>query len=56
MRHGNWESFKEEDRSEEKFCEWTCDRIREASDKVAMDDIGRVGIAQEILRKKKRAQ
>ena len=28
--------------------EWTFDRIREACEKVAMDDIGRLGIAQEI--------
>ena len=31
--------------------EWTFERTREAHEKVAMDDFGRLGIAQEILRK-----
>ena len=45
------ESFKEECRKEGKLSEWTFERIREAYEKVAMDDIGRLGIAQEIPRK-----
>ena len=40
--------FKEEYRKDGKFCEWTFERIREAYEKVAMDDIGRLGTAQEI--------
>ena len=51
MKHGHWESFKEECRKEGKLCEWTFERIREAYEKVAMDDIGRLSIAQEIQRK-----
>ena len=51
MKHGNWKSFKEECRKEGKHCGWTLERIREAHEKVAMDDIGRLGIAQEVLGK-----
>ena len=52
MKHGKWESFKEEYRKEKKLCEWTFERIREAYETVAMgDDTGRLGTAQEILRK-----
>ena len=51
MKHGNWESFKEEYREEEKSSEWTLERIREACEKVATDGIGRLAIVQEILRK-----
>ena len=50
MKLGNWGSFKEECRKEGN-CEWTHERIQEAYDKVAMEDIGRLSIAQEILRK-----
>ena len=48
---GIGESFKEEYRKQGKLCEWTFERIREAYERMAMDDIGRLGIAQEILRK-----
>ena len=51
MKLGNWKSFKEECRKEGKLCEWTFERSREAYEKVAMDDIGRLDIAQDILRK-----
>ena len=51
MKHGKWESFEQECRKEGKLCEWTFERIREAYEKVAMDDIDRLSIAQEILRK-----
>ena len=37
---GNWERFKEEFRNEGKLCEWTFERLHEAYDKVAMEDIG----------------
>ena len=43
---GNWKSFKEECRKEGKLCEWTLERPQ-----VAMEDIGRLSIAQDILRK-----
>ena len=46
------EFSKEEYRKEGKLCEWTFEGLREASEMVAMNDIGRLGIAQEILRKK----
>ena len=51
MKHGNWESFKEEYRMEGHLCEWTFERIREAYEKVAMDDIRRRSIAQDTLSK-----
>ena len=52
MKLGNWESFiKEECRKGGKLWEWTIERLQEAYEKVASEDIGRLGIAQEILRK-----
>ena len=43
--------LKKKNRKEGKLCEWTFERTREACEKVEMDDIGRLGIAQEVLRK-----
>ena len=51
MRDGSWEEFKERCRVEEKSSEWTLKRIREANEKVARDEIGRLGFVLEILRK-----
>ena len=51
MKNGSWEEFKERYRKEGKSSEWTLERIREAYEKVAKDEIGRLGIVQEILRK-----
>ena len=48
MKHGSWESSKEDCWKEGKFCEWTFERLREVHEKVAMDDIGRLSIAQGI--------
>ena len=48
---GKWESFKEECGKEGTLCEWTLERLHEAYDKVAMEDLVRLSIAQEILRK-----
>ena len=45
------ESFKEECRKEGKLCEWTFDRLQEAYDKVVLEDIRHLIIAQDILRK-----
>ena len=45
-KSGNWESFKEEVRRKGTF-----ERLQEASDKFASEDIGRLSIAQEILKK-----
>ena len=53
MKNGSWEHFKERYRKEGKSSEWTLDRIREAYEKVAKDEIGRFGIVQEIVRKSK---
>ena len=48
----SWESFKEECRKEGKLCEWTLERLQETCDKVvALEVIGRLSIAQDILRK-----
>ena len=43
--------FKERYRKKEKPSEWTLQRIREAYEKVAKGENGRLGIVQEILRK-----
>ena len=45
------EEFKERYRDGEKSSEWTLERIREAYEKVARDEIRRMGVVQEILRK-----
>ena len=39
---GNWESFKEECRKQGRLCEWTIERLQEAYDTVALEDIGRL--------------
>ena len=51
QKSGNWEGFKEEFRKEGKLCEWTFQRLQEAYDKVALEDIDRLSIAKENLRK-----
>ena len=52
MRDGSWKSSKERYREEEeKSSEWTLERTREAYEKVAKDEIGRLGIVQETLRR-----
>ena len=51
MKNGSWEAFKEGYKKEVKSCQWTFLRIREAYEKVAKDEIGRLGIVREILRK-----
>ena len=40
MRNGSWEELKERYRKEEKSSEWTLERVREAHEKVAKDEIG----------------
>ena len=50
-KSGNWESFKEEFREKGKLGEWTFERLQEAYDKVALEDIDRLSVAQDILRK-----
>ena len=44
MKNGSWEDFKERYRREEKSLEWTFERIRESCEKVARDEVGRLGI------------
>ena len=44
-------SLEKEGRKEGTLCGWTVERLREAYEKVAMDDIGRLSIAQDIFRK-----
>ena len=52
MKNGSWEEFKERYRGKKKkSSEWTLERMREAYEKVTNDEIGRLGIVQEILRK-----
>ena len=50
MKNGRWEDFKERYRKEGKSSEWTLERVRESHEKVAKDEIGRLGISLEILR------
>ena len=45
MKLGNWESFMGDCRKEGRLCEWTFARLQEACEKVAMDGMGRLGIA-----------
>ena len=49
-KSGNWEGFKEEFRKKAKFSEWACARLKEAYEKVASEDVGRLSIAQDTLR------
>ena len=49
MKNCSWEDFEERYRKEGKLCEWTFERIREAYEKVAQEDVGRLSIAEEIL-------
>ena len=51
MKNGCWKDLKERYRKEGKSSEWTFEGIREAHEKVAKDEIGRLGIVQEILKK-----
>ena len=51
MKNGCWKDLKERYKKEGKSSEWTFEGIREAYEKVAKDEIGRLGIVQEILRK-----
>ena len=50
-RDGSWEEFKERHKAKEKSSGWTLEKIREAYEKVAREEIGRLGIVREILRK-----
>ena len=49
-KFGNWGSFKEECRKEGNLCGWTIERLQKAYDKIALEDIGRLSIAQDILK------
>ena len=48
MRNGSWKEFKKDTEKKGKSPEW---RIHEAYEKVAKDEIGRLGIVQEFLRR-----
>ena len=50
-KSGNCEGFKEEIWQKGKFSEWAYAGLKEAYDKVASEDVGRLSIAQDILRK-----
>ena len=50
-RNASREELQERYRKEEKSSEWTLKRIREPYEKVTEDEIGRLGIVQDILRK-----
>ena len=48
---GSWEGFKEAFRDIGEISEWAFAGVEEAYDKVASEDVGRLSIAQDILRK-----
>ena len=50
-RDDSWEEFRKGCREKEKSPEWTLEKLREACEKVSQEEIGRLGIVQEILRK-----
>ena len=50
VKPGNWEGFKEEFRKKSKFGEWAYAGLKGDHDKVASEDVGRLSIAQDILR------
>ena len=50
LRDGSWEEFKGGCREKETSSERTLEKMREACDKVEREDIGRLGIVQEILK------
>ena len=51
MRNGSWEESKEGCKEKEKSSEWTLSKVREVYEKVARDEVGRLGIVQEIFEK-----
>ena len=51
MRDDSWEEIRNGCREKEKSSEWTLEQIREAYEKVAKEESGRLGIEQENLRK-----
>ena len=51
IRDDIWEEFRKGCREKEKSSEWTPEKIREGCEKVAKDEIGRLGIVQKILGK-----
>ena len=52
MKNASREDLKEGYRKKGKSCQWTFGRIREVYEKVANDEIRRLGILHEILRKR----
>ena len=51
VKTGNWEGFKKEFQGKGKFSEWMYDRLKETFEKVALENIGWLSVAQDILRK-----
>ena len=51
VRSGNWKGFKEELWKKGEFSEWAYAGLEEACDMVASEDVGRLSIAQDIVRK-----
>ena len=52
-RDDSWEEFRKGCKEEEKSSAWTLEQMREACEKVAKEEIGRLGTVQENLRKSK---
>ena len=50
VKSGNWEGFKEEFQKQGNVSEWTYARLKEAHN-VASEDVGRLSIAQDVMRK-----
>ena len=49
LKGGNWEEYKNTFRNEVKASEWAFDRIKEAFEQVAQDEVEKVSIVQEIM-------
>ena len=50
-KSGDWEGCKDAHRNKGQISEWAFNKVKESNCKVASEDIGRLSIAQDILRK-----
>ena len=50
-KSGDWEGCQKAHRDKGESSEWACIKVEESYDEVAWEDVGRLSIAQDILRK-----
>ena len=48
-KSGDWEGYKVAHLDKGEISDWACSKVKESYDKVAMEDIGRLSVAQDIL-------